>query len=206
MPHGVLDCTEPTRPGEKPEGASTYTVTLDRAYTLNQVGLSLHYGKPATAMVEVSSDGQSWTEVADTGGITSYALRYFPVQKVRANRVRVTVADGDPHGMAFLNELHRRRLRRRRLPPCRASRRRLDRQGRRTHPHYRPCRYPRRWSSGSAPSATPAASASPPWATPPTAPTAASAPTATRPRHGQSSARQAPHPRKHGRTSRASHP
>lgn len=89
----------------KGPGEASYTLTLDRTYTLTRAGLSLHYGAPASAKVEVSGDGETWTEVADTGELTSYAMRYFPFEPVQADRVRVTVADGDPEGMTFLNEL-----------------------------------------------------------------------------------------------------
>lgn len=86
----------------------TYTVTLDHAYTLTTAGLSLHPGLPSSATVEVSSGGSPWTKVVDTGTITSYALRYFPISGVKADRVRITVHDlNTENGRAatFLNEI-----------------------------------------------------------------------------------------------------
>lgn len=88
-----------------PRGEGVYTVELDREYTLNQIGLALQYGVPGAARVEVSSDGSTWTEVVDTGTITSYTQTYYPVRDVRARHVRVTVADTDPRAPEFLGEL-----------------------------------------------------------------------------------------------------
>ncbi|WP_162606694.1 discoidin domain-containing protein [Jiangella asiatica] len=89
----------------RPRGDGTYTVTLDRTYTLNQIGLHLQYGAPSAARVEVSTDGETWTEVLDTGTVTTYALRYFELPDVEASQVRVTVADTDPQALEFLGEL-----------------------------------------------------------------------------------------------------
>jgi hypothetical protein len=80
----------------------TYTLTLDREYPLTKAGLSLHPGAPASATVEASVDGRTWTTVVRTGEITSYALRYFDVEQVPAKYVRVTVTDRQ---QAFLNEI-----------------------------------------------------------------------------------------------------
>lgn len=88
-------------------GPATYTLTLDRTYTLTQAGLSLHPGKPASAVVEASEDGTTWTPIVDTGDIVSYTQTYYPVEQVAAKYVRVTVTDtnDDPYGVAFLNEI-----------------------------------------------------------------------------------------------------
>lgn len=89
------------------DGPATYTLTLDQTYTLTRAGLSLHPGKPAAATVEVSTDGTTWTKVLETGEITSYALRYFPINGQPARQVRITVDDqnADKAGAAFLNEV-----------------------------------------------------------------------------------------------------
>lgn len=80
----------------------TYTVTLDRVYPLTKAGLSLRPGSPSTATVEVSVDGKAWQPVVHTGELTSYALRYYDLERVPAKYVRVTVTDRQ---VAFLNEL-----------------------------------------------------------------------------------------------------
>jgi hypothetical protein len=89
------------------EGTGQYTLTLDHTYTLTKAGLSLHPGKPAAATVEVSLDGETWTTVVQTGQVTSYAMRYFGLDKIEAKLVRVTVDDpsNDPASMVFLNEI-----------------------------------------------------------------------------------------------------
>jgi hypothetical protein len=89
------------------EGTCRYTLTLDRTYTLTKAGLSLHPGNPAAATVEVSLDGETWTTVVKTGQVTSYAMRYFDVDKIEAKVVRVTVDDtsNNPASMVFLNEI-----------------------------------------------------------------------------------------------------
>ncbi|MPZ95052.1 MAG: hypothetical protein GEU96_09090 [Propionibacteriales bacterium] len=88
-------------------GPATYTLTLDRTYTLNQAGLSLHPGKPAAATVEASVDGEHWTTIVETGQITSYAMRYFPIEDAHAKQVRITVDDDNEEAdlSAFLNEV-----------------------------------------------------------------------------------------------------
>ena len=85
-------------------GPGTYTLTLDRTYQLTKAGLSLHVGRPSAATVEVSTDGQAWQRVVDTGPLTSYAVKYFPVDGVAAKYVRVTVHDPSAEG-TFLNEI-----------------------------------------------------------------------------------------------------
>lgn len=86
---------------------ATYELTLDRTYTLTKAGLSLHPGKPAAATVEVSVDGETWQPAASTGTTTSYAMKYYPLDKVQAKYVRITVSDSnvEPVGNAFLNEI-----------------------------------------------------------------------------------------------------
>jgi hypothetical protein len=86
------------------DGTGRFTLTLDRTYTLTKAGLSLHPGLPSNAVVEVSTDRTQWTKVVDTGPLTSYALTYFPVDRVAARYVRVTVRDPN-RGPALLNEL-----------------------------------------------------------------------------------------------------
>lgn len=80
----------------------TYTLTLDRTYTLTRAGLALHPGEKSKATVEVSVDGTAWEPVVRTGEITSYALKYFDIDGVAAKYVRVRV---DDRHKAFLNEL-----------------------------------------------------------------------------------------------------
>lgn len=86
-------------------GASTYTLKLDRAYTLTEIGLSLHPGLPASARVESSMDGQHWTPVAGFNDIKSLCLDYRKVAGtgVTASQVRITI--DDPNGPALLNEV-----------------------------------------------------------------------------------------------------
>ena len=86
------------------DGKGTYTLNLDRVYTLTKAGLSLHPGLPSTAVVEVSTDRTQWTKVADTGALRSYALTYYPIDRVAAKYVRVTVDDPN-RGLALLNEI-----------------------------------------------------------------------------------------------------
>lgn len=80
----------------------TYTLTLDRTYLLTKAGLSLRPGRPSAATVEVSEDGRAWQPVVRTGDLTSYALKYYDIDRVAAKYVRVTVTDRQA---AFLNEL-----------------------------------------------------------------------------------------------------
>ena len=91
----------------KDDATGTYTLTLDHTYTLSKAGLSLHPGLPSSAVVEVSTDRTQWTKVVDTGALTSYALSYFPIDRVPARYVRITVhgPNGDDAGGAFLNEV-----------------------------------------------------------------------------------------------------
>ena len=90
-------------------GASTYTLKLDHAYNLTELGLSLHPGLLASATVESSVDGQHWTPIPFAGGafdnIRSLSLDYRRVagNGVTASQVRFTV--DDPNGPALLNEL-----------------------------------------------------------------------------------------------------
>ncbi|MFC7622804.1 exo-alpha-sialidase [Microlunatus sp. GCM10028923] len=86
------------------QAKGTYTLTLDREYDLTKAGLSLHRGKASAATVEVSLDGRAWTQVVDTGAVTSYALRYYPLDRVPAKYVRITVNDPTAGG-ALLNEI-----------------------------------------------------------------------------------------------------
>jgi hypothetical protein len=114
-----LDARDPRLPEMNPLGAidgstdwassavgrgrtGTYTLTLDRTYTLTRAGLSLHPGERSKATVEVSVDGKAWQPVVRTGEITSYALKYFDLDGVAAKYVRVKV---DDRHRAFLNEL-----------------------------------------------------------------------------------------------------
>ncbi|HEY3717278.1 MAG TPA: discoidin domain-containing protein [Jatrophihabitantaceae bacterium] len=88
------------------QGPSTYTVTLDKTYTLTKAGLSLHPGQPSSATVDVSTDGTSWQTVVNTGALTSYALTYFAISGVPAKYVRVTVNDHNTdRSGSFLNEV-----------------------------------------------------------------------------------------------------
>lgn len=88
--------------------ASTYTLKLDRAYALTEIGLSLHPGQLASARVESSMDGQHWAPITFTGGgfddIRSFCLDYRKVSgSVTAKQVRFTI--DDPNGPAQLNEV-----------------------------------------------------------------------------------------------------
>jgi hypothetical protein len=104
-PVGAIDgSTDWAASAVRPGGKGTYTLNLDRVYTITKAGLSLHPGLPSAAVVEVSTDRTQWTKVVDTGMITSYALRYFPVGDVPARYVRITVDDPN-RGLALLNEI-----------------------------------------------------------------------------------------------------
>lgn len=88
-------------------GDGSFTLTLDRTYTLTKVGLSLHPGLPSAAVVQTSVDGRVWTPVTETGTLRSRALTYFPIHDVPAKYLRVTVNEKnrDRAGAAFLNEI-----------------------------------------------------------------------------------------------------
>jgi hypothetical protein len=110
---GAFDgSTTPASSAVRPAGGrgeSTYTIKLDREYTLTDVGLSLHPGRLASARVEASTDGQTWTPVTFTGGgfnlIRSRCLDYRTVagSGISAAQLRFTVED--PSGPAILNEV-----------------------------------------------------------------------------------------------------
>lgn len=81
-------------------------MTLDRTYVLTKAGLSLHPGLPSSAVVETSTDGKHWTTIIDSGKITSFAMKYFTMDRIAARYVRVTVDDSNEiDGGAFLNEI-----------------------------------------------------------------------------------------------------
>lgn len=100
------------RPGGA-RGASTYTIDLDREYTLTEIGLSLRPGLTASATVEASVDGGTWERVPLNGdgfeAVESFSLSYRTVSGsgVPATAVRITVDDpnADASGAAFLNEV-----------------------------------------------------------------------------------------------------
>jgi len=67
------------------------TVTLDREYTLDRIGLMLGYGVAQDADVQLSVDGRTWTKpVVAPRGTVDYALRYTEIEPTRAKYVRVT--------------------------------------------------------------------------------------------------------------------
>lgn len=104
-PVGAIDgSTDRGASAVKPGASGTYTLNLDRVYTLTRAGLSLRPGLPSSAIVEVSTDRAQWTKVVDTGAITTYALRYYPISNVAAKHVRVTVTDPGA-ALAVLNEI-----------------------------------------------------------------------------------------------------
>jgi hypothetical protein len=88
---------------------TAYTIKLDRAYTLTEIGLSLHPGRLASASVEASTDGRTWTPIAFTDGgfdsIRSLCLDYRTIagSGTTATQVRLTI--DDPSGAAMLNEV-----------------------------------------------------------------------------------------------------
>ncbi|GIJ54373.1 hypothetical protein Vau01_018890 [Virgisporangium aurantiacum] len=92
-------------------GAGELRLDLGRTYTLNRVGLSLRPQLPASATVEVSTDGAAWTTVTGVSNAVTRALTYADITPVAARQVRVTVpattgcdAELGP-SCAFLNEI-----------------------------------------------------------------------------------------------------
>jgi hypothetical protein len=76
----------------KSGGAGTFDITLDRAYTLSKVGLSLAIGGTAGATVQTRLNaGDPWSTWYTVAGQRSYALRYFPTTPRAARYVRVLV-------------------------------------------------------------------------------------------------------------------
>lgn len=89
------------------------TIELDRPYALKRIGLSMHYGREASAKVYVSMDGVHWAgPVVDTGARTDYAMTYHDLSPTRVARyVKVVGSYVDDCGgelsgrCAMLNEL-----------------------------------------------------------------------------------------------------
>lgn len=87
-------------------GKGTFTVKLDREYTLNRIGLSLRIGHAQSAKMSVSTDGTTWSQpVVATGDITSQALRYYNLPApAPARYVRVELQGPEAQPL-FLNEI-----------------------------------------------------------------------------------------------------
>ncbi|TDD96768.1 exo-alpha-sialidase [Jiangella asiatica] len=85
-PHSAAVLT--TRRGEP-----SMTVELDREYTLNRIGLMLGSGQPLDATVQLSVDGETWSEpVVVADDTRDYAMRYTDIDPQPARFVRVTGA------------------------------------------------------------------------------------------------------------------
>lgn len=91
----VADCTACT---------ATWKVTLDQSYTVDRVGLMLKPGYSETAIVEVSVDGTSWSQVAGLNMEDTGAIRYLTFAPTPAKHVRVRipqVSSGSPYLTEF---------------------------------------------------------------------------------------------------------
>jgi hypothetical protein len=106
-PLGALDgSTDPASAAvRRGRSEGRYTLHLDHAYALDRIGLQLAVGRPGSATVEVSTDGSSWQQVADTGPQSTWAMRYLDLPDVPARHVRITVHDPAPHPVATLGEV-----------------------------------------------------------------------------------------------------
>ncbi|MGH3115574.1 MAG: exo-alpha-sialidase [Gaiellales bacterium] len=75
----------------RPGRAGSMTLTLDKAYQLNKIGLMLGHGEVAeSGTVEVSADGSTWTTVVDEQDTRDRAMRYTEFASTTAKYVRVT--------------------------------------------------------------------------------------------------------------------
>lgn len=103
-PNGAVDgSTETWSAAATAGGPGAYTVTLDREYSLNRIGLAQWIGRAQASTVQVATSAEGpWTTVWETGSTTDQAMRYKDITPVRASFVRVTSAGSDscPAGMA----------------------------------------------------------------------------------------------------------
>ncbi len=107
---GAFAPANPAFPEQRPEGAfdgssaefaaarlaspAGMTITLDRTYTLNRIGLMLARGKAEDADVQLSVDGTTWTTVLSPRARTDYALRYATITAQSARYVRIQAPPG----------------------------------------------------------------------------------------------------------------
>jgi hypothetical protein len=83
------------------------TVTLDREYTVDRIGLMLGYGVEQNADVQLSVDGRTWTKpVVTPRGTVDYAMRYTPIAPTRARYVRVTGAEAVTELELYAADVH----------------------------------------------------------------------------------------------------
>lgn len=87
------------------EGAKkVVTVTLDRVYTLNKIGLMLDRGVSNSAKVQLSVDGRNWSApVIRQRDVKDYSVRYTDIDPTEAKYVRVSNIGSQP--FTALNEL-----------------------------------------------------------------------------------------------------
>ncbi|HEX6686774.1 MAG TPA: sialidase family protein, partial [Candidatus Limnocylindrales bacterium] len=94
-------------------GPGTFEITLDRAYTLSKVGLSLAIGAAESATVQTRMTlEEPWLDWYTVSGQQSYALKYSasaPARQARYVRVLAGTASACPAGIAapcsILNEI-----------------------------------------------------------------------------------------------------
>jgi hypothetical protein len=70
--------------------APSMTLTLDRSYSLDRIGLMLGAGQPQDATMQLSMDGTTWSApVVTATNVRDYAMRYttFPAQQARYVKV-----------------------------------------------------------------------------------------------------------------------
>jgi hypothetical protein len=93
--------------------AGSFIIQLDKQYDLTRIGLALRNGRPESATVSLSTDGNVWTNpVVDTGTRTDLALNYQaftnpqPAKYVRVDIPAASTCDTQiAASCAFLNEL-----------------------------------------------------------------------------------------------------
>ncbi|HEY0450277.1 exo-alpha-sialidase [Actinophytocola sp.] len=100
---GAVDGSAERYAAARLTGKPELTITLDRAYRLNRVGLMLGYGLPQDADVAFSVDGEHWDRpVVKARNSTDFALRYQDFRPTWARYVKIT---GPKDRLAAVTEL-----------------------------------------------------------------------------------------------------
>lgn len=93
---GAVDGSTERYSAARVEEGGSLIMELDRAYTLDKIGLMLDYGKASAADVQVSLDGKSWQQpVIKVRDTVDYALRYHDLEPTRAKYVKINAVAGD---------------------------------------------------------------------------------------------------------------
>ncbi|MEU4690613.1 discoidin domain-containing protein [Actinoplanes sp. NPDC023714] len=92
------------------DGSGTYQLKLDRTYRLTKIGLALLPGAAATAQLDVSADGETWTPATTVSTSGDRAMRYYNLDATaRHLRIRTDAtscaAVGGPARCSMINEL-----------------------------------------------------------------------------------------------------